>query len=92
VDAERDRPVDSLLRALVAKALQVDPAFVTDDLEFNSIAQWDSLGHVDLMLLLEDELGITISDEQTVELISYRAIKAFVEATVSAPPERRDVG
>ena len=43
------------------------------------------------MLSLEDEYGITISDEQTVELISYRAIKAFVESAMSEPFELRDV-
>jgi acyl carrier protein len=75
----------------VAQALQVDPALITDDLEFNAIPQWDSLGHVELVLLLEGALGITISDEQTVELISYRAIKEFVEAAVSRSLESRDV-
>jgi acyl carrier protein len=80
------RSADSL-RGLIARALQVDPALITDDVEFNSIAQWDSLGHVDLMISLEDEYGISISDEQTVELLSYRAIEAFVNAALH-PPEQ----
>jgi citrate synthase len=88
--SELRHPEDSL-RALVARALEVDVTLVTDDLEFSSIAQWDSLGHVDLMLALEGEYGVSISDELTVELISYRAIRTFVEALMNAAEAPRDV-
>ena len=71
---------------VVANALRVDPAALNDDLEFNSIPEWDSVNHVALILSLEETYGLTISDEQIVTLTRYRAIREFIEAHTSNTP------
>ena len=65
---------------VVAGVLNVPVATVTDALEFNGVSQWDSLNHVNLMLKLEEVYGVTIGEEQMVELTSVRAIREFVSA------------
>jgi len=70
------------LREVVANALRIDVARVTDDLEFNAVPEWDSLNHITLILALESEYGLTITDDQVVELTSYRAIRELVEREV----------
>lgn len=67
----------------MANALRVEPAQITDDLEFNSIPEWDSLNHVALILSLEEAYGLTIGDDQIVELTRFSAIHQFVAAQVS---------
>ena len=47
---------------VIAKALVIDVTRVTDDLEYRSIREWDSLGHVALMVALEDAYGLAIDD------------------------------
>ena len=74
------------LADVVANALRVDPAMLHDDLEFNSIPQWDSMNHVALILSLEETYGLTIPDEQIVNLTRYRAIREFIEAQASPIP------
>ena len=74
------------LAEVVANALRVDPAALNDDLEFNSIPEWDSVNHVALILSLEETYGLTISDDQIVTLTRYRAIREFIEAHTSATP------
>jgi citrate synthase len=74
------------LAEVVANALRVDPAVLNDDLEFNSIPEWDSVNHVALILTLEETYGLTISDEQILTLTRYRAIREFIEAHASAVP------
>ena len=51
---------------------------LVDDLEFGGIPEWDSLTHVDLMLALEAEFGVTIDEEKMIELTSVRAIRLFI--------------
>ncbi|MGH7678894.1 MAG: acyl carrier protein [Gemmatimonadaceae bacterium] len=63
---------------LVAKALRVDPVQVVEGLEFQSIPEWDSLGHAGLMLALEDEFGVRVTDDLAMDLTSLRAIRTFV--------------
>jgi citrate synthase len=74
------------LANVVASALRVDPAALTDDLEFNSIPEWDSINHVALILALEETYGLTISDDKIVELTRYRVIREFIEAHASPTP------
>jgi len=74
------------LAEVVANALRVDPAALNDDLEFNSIPEWDSVNHVALILSLEETYGLTISDEQIVTLTRYGTIREFIEAHTSTAP------
>lgn len=62
----------------VSEALNIPVNKVTDKLSYQSIAQWDSLNHVNLMLLLSDKLGFEISDEHLNGLTTVKLIKDFV--------------
>lgn len=69
---------------VVARVLGISPSAVTDSLEFNSIPEWDSLNHVNLMLELEAAYGVDIDEDRMIELTSVRAIRSFVEQASSA--------
>lgn len=68
------------LEQVVATALGIPAERVHDELSFNSISEWDSLNHVTLMLDLEREFGVAITEEEMIELSSVSAIRAFLEA------------
>ncbi|MEU6083347.1 citrate/2-methylcitrate synthase [Streptomyces sp. NPDC047108] len=70
---------------LIARALGIDEDRVTDDLEYQSIREWDSLGHVALMVALGDELGLQVDDDRIVGLRTVAAIRAF--AGGGEPPQ-----
>ncbi|MEU8690503.1 citrate/2-methylcitrate synthase [Streptomyces sp. NPDC048665] len=64
---------------LIARTLGIAPDQVADDLEYQSIREWDSLGHVGLMVALEEAYGIPVDDELILELRTVAAIRAFAE-------------
>jgi citrate synthase len=72
---------------LVAQALQIPLSSVTDDLEYQSITAWDSVRHIELMLVLEEALGLTIDADQVLQLSSVGKIRKFVEERHGAPPQ-----
>ena len=45
----------------------------------DNIKTWDSLGHMNLILALEDEFKITIPDEDAGNVSSYKLIKVVLE-------------
>lgn len=63
--------------AVIAATLGLAPERITDDLGYQLVREWDSLGHVTLMVALERELGLTIEDEQLLALRSVAAIRQF---------------
>ncbi len=66
------------VRSIVADVLQIPPDTVTDETSFNGVREWDSVNHINLVLALEDAFGITIGDDDIVELTSVGAIRSHL--------------
>jgi citrate synthase len=58
----------------VAEALQVPASVVSDELAFGGIKEWDSMGHMGVMMLLEERFGIPIDAEIISALTSIPVI------------------
>ncbi len=59
---------------IMARALKIDPQLVHDKLELGGIPQWDSFGHIALMMALESEYGIPVSEENVLRHTKFSVI------------------
>jgi citrate synthase len=66
---------------LVAKVLKINKSRVTSQLSYQSIAEWDSLTHIDLMITLEDFFQIPISNKEVSKLTSVFEIEQYIQNT-----------
>lgn len=66
------------LQAIFADVLQadIDPA---GELELRDLPTWDSVNHIHLIMDLEQEFGLQISDDQALALTSLGRIRALLE-------------
>jgi len=71
--------VTDSVRAIVADALQVSLDEVPAALGFGGLKQWDSMGHMEIMLHLEAQFGVEVSEETITMLTSIPAICAHLE-------------
>lgn len=78
MNAERENILEGQVRALLAEALQVPLEEVTPDLSFGDLPQWDSMGHMEVMLRLEERFGIEINAENIALLTSLPVICAYL--------------
>ena len=62
--------MSDIVREVFSKSLGVDSATVTDDLEYNSIPEWDSVAHMALIAALEDALDIMIETDDVIDMSS----------------------
>ncbi len=65
--------------ALLAETLRVDPVEVTPETEFGDLPQWDSMGHMEVMVSLEKAYGVDINADTITDLVSVKAITAHIE-------------
>ena len=65
------------VQQIIADVLGIDREQVVPELAYQSVAEWDSLNHVSLMLALEEKVGKEIDGDLMVELTSVRAILEF---------------
>jgi citrate synthase len=66
------------IQELVADALQVPVDQVPPGLAFGGIRQWDSMGHMGIMLLLEEKYGLEIDADKIALLTSIPAICDYI--------------
>lgn len=66
------------LQPILASALLVSEDLITPDLQYGDLIEWDSLGHMNIMMSLEETYGIEISTETITELVSITAILEYI--------------
>lgn len=66
------------IQALVADAIQVPAEMVTADLAFGDLPQWDSLGHMEILMRLEETYGVEVNAETIAGLVSIPEILKYV--------------
>ena len=53
------------------ESFDLDPSVDLNTLKYQSIDEWDSIGHMTLMSELEDAFNITISTDDLIQFESY---------------------
>ncbi|PIU43777.1 MAG: hypothetical protein COS96_02590 [Candidatus Nealsonbacteria bacterium CG07_land_8_20_14_0_80_39_13] len=62
------------LKGLIAAELGMPISEVTDELSAGSVDAWDSLGHLKLILRIEENFKVKFKTEQIVEATTVRKI------------------
>lgn len=74
-----DQRLDEI-RQLVADTFGLELASVTEETGPENVESWDSMSHLNLMLGLESQFGISIDPEEIPTLVTVRAITDKVAA------------
>jgi len=67
------------VQALLVTALQVPQEEVSDSLSFGDLPQWDSMGHMEVMMALEAEFGVETNADTIAALTSIPAICTYLK-------------
>ncbi len=69
---------ESMLIEAFAATLQINHAVVTDDLKYNSIKEWDSIAHMQLVAVLEDTFEILLDTNDIIDMSSVGKAKEIL--------------
>lgn len=72
-------PVFDKVCKIVSLTFGAPVAALTNDSNPETVAGWDSLNHIHLVVALEEEFGVSFDPEQALELDSVGAIVRAVE-------------
>lgn len=67
------------VRETIATCFGLAPEAVAADTAQADVEAWDSVGHLNLMLLVEDTFGVTLDVPDMERLTSVPALVAFLE-------------
>ena len=66
--------MESRVKEIIARVLNVDPGLITDELSSGDIPEWDSVGNLAIISTIEQELDIEFPLEDLFDLTSVEAI------------------
>ena len=67
------------LRDAMASALNVDAGMIQPSSAYGEFAAWDSMGHIHLMVALEDTFGVRLEVEDFSKLTSVGAMLDYLK-------------
>jgi acyl carrier protein len=66
------------LRQVMADVFGMDPDEIHEDASIDTVDAWDSLKHLNLVLALEERFGVSMTEQETVEILNYELIRAVL--------------
>jgi acyl carrier protein len=70
--------IDDRIRRILADVLDLDPSAIGDDASPETFDQWDSLRHMNLLVALEEEFGVTFDDDAFATSASFAGARAAI--------------
>ena len=66
------------LREVMAEIFKIPADSVTDTLTMEDVEKWNSLSHLELVLELQDQFGVSFEPEEIIDLVSVAKIKELL--------------
>ena len=57
---------------IFVKSLSLEKSKFNENIKYNEVPEWDSIGHMALMSGLEESFGITMETDDVVDFSSYK--------------------
>jgi acyl carrier protein len=70
--------IDSTLQELMSTILGVSSELIGPGASTDNLPTWDSLAHMNLVIALEEEFGISIPDDEAANITSYELVRISV--------------
>ncbi len=66
--------MEDRIKSVMSAVFEIPVEKIKDDSSPGTIESWDSLKHMNLVVALEEEFGITFDDQQIYEMLNYSLI------------------
>ena len=70
--------VQTKIYQLMSNVFEIPVEEISEDSSLDNIESWDSIRHLNLILAIEEEFGITIPDEEVGNLVNYKLIELTI--------------
>ena len=72
------------VRNVIAEVLRVPLEEIAPEITFGDIPQWDSMGHMEVMLALEESFGVAVNADTIGELVNLPVIVKHITQNENA--------
>lgn len=73
-------------RSLLAAATGLSPSAIGDDASLETLAEWDSIAHVNILLAIEAETGQMLTPDEIWSVSSLKSVARYFVPSVDRNP------
>lgn len=77
-----DQEIKQKIVNAMSAVFEVPADDINEETSTDTLDNWDSLRHLNLILALEDEFGITIPDEEVGNMVNYKIVYHVVNENI----------
>ena len=74
--------MENKIKEIMATVFQVPVSEITEGTSNDTLPGWDSLQHLNLIVVLEETFGIEFSEEEMENLLSFANIREYIKMKV----------
>ena len=67
------------LKDIFCNLFSLSPGAIHDQLSADDVEAWDSMQHLNLVLSIEEEFGISVTPEEATEMLNFRLVLMLIE-------------
>ena len=71
--------MENKIKDIIASVFAIDRKEVADDASTDTIENWDSIRHMNLVVALEEEFGVEFDDDELIDMVNYKIIVATMK-------------
>jgi len=66
--------MEDKLKQVFKELFKIEPGDFSEDLDVNSVAGWDSMNHLNLIISLEESFNVSFSTDEVIQMTSVKSI------------------
>ena len=72
--------MEKKLKFIIANCCQIEPSAVDSGAGINATPNWDSFGHLQIMVCIEQEFNLSLDTKTIARLTSYKDILGYLKS------------
>ncbi len=74
--------MENRIKKIMANVFLIEESEIKENASPDSIPQWDSIGHLNLITSLEEEFNIVFTEDQIIEMLNLRLVIEITNETL----------
>jgi len=75
--------MEQKLRRIISDVLIIDESEINEDSSQNSLSEWDSVNHLNIITSIEEEFNIVFEEEDIIEMLNFKLVVAITEEVIA---------
>ena len=73
-----ENKLEDRIKNIISAVFEIPEEQIKNDSSPDTIGSWDSLRHMNLIVALEDEFKVELTDDEILDMMNYKSIESII--------------